>query len=323
MPNWTFRRTSIAMLLVWLGMGNPSFSQTANGGRDAFDFLKISPISRAVGVGGAYTALGDDVGSIYYNPAGLASILTSELNFTYLSLYQSINYEFIAFAYPVGEALPSVGGTVAVSANLLQPGSQQRTDDTGAVKGTFSSADSVFTLAYARAFGPSVHFGLSVNLIQQQIDTISSSLFDVNAGIVVFPPFDGMRIGLSLKNMGAQVAGFNLPFTLNGGISYRRYELFSEQDDGALTAEVTFPLQPIEDPVGVKVGGEYNFKWIGSRATLRAGYEFLDTSLNGVGLTLGAGYGLDLSGTVLFLDYAYAPADIFGGAHRLSLTTKF
>jgi hypothetical protein len=57
--------------------------------------------------------------------------------------------------------------------------------------------------------------------------------------------------------------------------------------------------------------------------TIRGGYTFLDTSLNGVGLTLGAGYGLDLSGTVLFVDYAYAPADIFGSAHRISLTTKF
>lgn len=323
MPNWTFRRTSIAMLLVWLGTGFPVFSQTANGGRDAFDFLKISPISRAVGVGGAYTALGDDVGAIFYNPAGLASVLTSELNFTYLSLYQSINYEFIAFAYPVEAALPSVGGTVAVSVNLLQPGSLQRTNDSGVTVGTFSSADSVFTFAYARAFGSNVHFGMSVKYIQQQIDTIQSALFDVDAGIVVLPPFDGMRIGISLKNMGAQASGFNLPFSLNAGISYRRYELFSEQDDGALTVETVFPLQPIEDQLGMRAGCEYNFKWVGSRATLRAGYTFLDNSLSGVGLTLGAGYGLDLTGTVLFFDYAYAPADIFGGAHRISLTTKF
>jgi hypothetical protein len=110
---------------------------------------------------------------------------------------------------------------------------------------------------------------------------------------------------------------------MNAGISYRRYELLSEQDDGALTAEVALPMQPIEDPAGVKVGAEYNFKWVGSRATLRAGYEFLDRSLNGIGLGVGAGYGLDFGGAVLFLDYAYAPADIFGNSHRISLTTKF
>jgi hypothetical protein len=317
------KRIIMTTLLLW-GVGIVSaYSQTDNGGRAAFDFLKISPISRAIGVGGAYTALGDDVGSIYYNPAGLASVLTNELNVTYLSLYQGFNYEFLAYAYPLGESLPSIGGTIALSAGLLQPGNQQRTNDFGVTTGTFSSGDQVFSLAYARAFGDRLHVGISANMIQQQIDTVSSSVFDMDAGIVVLPPFDGLRLGLSLKNIGSQVSSFNLPFTLNAGLSYRRYEIFSEQDDGALTAEVSFPLQPIEDPVGVKVGGEYDFKWVGSRATIRAGYEFLDSSLDGVGLALGAGYGLDFGGTVLFLDYAFAPADIFGDSNRISLTTKF
>ncbi len=321
------KKTSLVFILVPCFFSTlTAFGQTASGGRAAFDFLKISPISRAVGVGGAYTALGDDIGSICYNPAGLASLLTSELNVTYLSLYEGINYEFLAFAYPLGESMPDIGGTVALSASLLQPGSLPRTNDLGVTvngNATFASGDQVFSLAYARALGRYVHFGAVVNYIQQQVDTVASSLFDVDAGIVILPPLDGMRLGLSLKNMGAQESGFNLPFTLNTGISYRRYELFTGQDDGALTAEVAFPLQPIEDPVGVKVGCEYDFKWVGSRVTLRGGYEFLDTSLNGVGLTLGAGYGIDFGGAVLFLDYAYAPADVFGSSHRISLTTKF
>ncbi len=298
-------------------------AETSNGGRAAFEILKISPVTRAMALGGAYTAIGDDIGSIYYNPAGLASVLSNEFNVTYLSLYQGLNYEFLAYAYPVALGMPDLGGTIALGAGMLQPGSMQRTDDFGVTTGTFTSGDQVFSLAYAKNFGDTVHAGVAVNLIQQQIDTVSSSLFDVTAGIVVVPSFSGMRIGLSLKNLGAQSAGFDLPFTMNAGISYRRYELFSEQDDGALTAEVSMPLQPIEDPAGVKVGAEYNFKWVGSRATLRAGYEFLDTSLNGVGLGVGAGYGLDLGGAVLFLDYAFAPADIFGSSHRISLTTKF
>src|SRR5258708_31521333 len=112
MTDLKLKQTGIAVLIVWLGIISTGYSQTANSGRDAFDFLKISPISRAVGLGGAYTALGDDVGSIYYNPAGLASLLTSELNITYLSLYQSMNYESFSFAYPVGEVIPSFGGTL-------------------------------------------------------------------------------------------------------------------------------------------------------------------------------------------------------------------
>lgn len=317
------KRTGIALLSVWLGAMGPAFSQTANSGRTAFDFLRISPITRAVGVGEAYTALGDDIGAIYYNPAGLASLLTNELNVTYLSLYQGINYEFVAFGFPLKPSFGDMEGTIGIAANFLQPGSQQRTNDFGVTTGSFSSGDSAFTLSYARTLSKFVQAGISVKYLQQTIDIIQGSLFDVDAGIVVLPPFDGMRVGISLKDMGAQASGFNLPFNLNTAISYRRYELFSEQDDGALTAEAIFPLAPIEDKFGMRAGAEYNFKWVGSRATLRAGYTFLDKDLSGVGLTVGAGYGLDFTGTTLFLDYAFAPADIFGVTNRLSLTAKF
>lgn len=317
------KRTFFALVCLSLGLPGVSQAQISNAGRSAFDFLKISPISRAMGSGEAYTALGDDVGAIYYNPAGLASVLTNELNLTYLSLYQQMSYEFVAFATPLGEFAPSIGGVAAISVNLLQPGNMPRTNDAGVTVGTFSSGDSIFTLAYAHEISPAVHFGLSGKLMEQQIDTISSSLFSMDAGLIVLPPFDGMRVGISLKNLGAQESGFDLPFSLNTGISYRRYELFSEQDDGAISAEAIFPIKPIEDKVGMRIGLEYNLKWIGNRATLRGGYQFLDSSLNGVGPTVGAGYGLDFNGTVAFLDYAYAPDDIFGDTHRISLSTKF
>src|SRR5271154_3290070 len=109
------KRTGIAMLSICLGVMGPALSQTANSGRTAFDFLRISPVTRAVGVGEAYTALGDDVGSIYYNPAGLASLLTNELNVTYLSLYQSINYEFVAFGFPLKPSFGDMEGTIGIS----------------------------------------------------------------------------------------------------------------------------------------------------------------------------------------------------------------
>src|SRR5260221_6259450 len=147
-----------------------------------------------------------------------------------------MNYEFVAFGYPLGESMPSFGGTLAFSVNLIQPGNLSKTDDTGTVvngNGTFSGGDQVCTLAYARAIGSSVHAGFSVKLIQQQIDTFQTSLFDMDAGIVVLPPMDGMRIGFTLKNLGAQSSGFDLPFSLNAGISYRRYENFREHGEVA------------------------------------------------------------------------------------------
>ncbi|MBN1638193.1 MAG: UPF0164 family protein, partial [Ignavibacteriales bacterium] len=41
-------------------------------GTTAANFLKIGAGARAIGMGGAYTALSDDIYSVYYNPAGIA-----------------------------------------------------------------------------------------------------------------------------------------------------------------------------------------------------------------------------------------------------------
>ncbi len=285
--------------------------------------MKISPIARAVAVGESYTALGDDIGSIFYNPAGLASCLTSEFNFTYLKLYEGVNNEFIAFAYPLGPSVPKLGGVVAASVNLIQFGTEERTLNDGTVQGTFSSGDNQFTLAYAREFGSYVHAGLAAKVVRQQIDTVADSKFSLDGGVVVLPPFDGMRVGVSFRNLAGKSQGFDLPLGITTGISYRQYELFGYHGDGALTVEGDFAIKPIEDRTGMRAGLEYNYKWVGARATLRGGYKFLDTDVDGVGLTVGGGFGVDVGGTILFLDYAFAPNGDFDAAHRISLTTKF
>jgi hypothetical protein len=110
---------------------------------------------------------------------------------------------------------------------------------------------------------------------------------------------------------------------LTTGISYRKYQLFGYHGDGALSVEGDFAIKPIENRTGMRAGFEYNYKWIGGRASLRMGYKFLDVDVKGVGLTAGGGLGYDMGGTVMFLDYAYAPNGDFGAAQRISLSTKF
>jgi len=312
-----------AIILLVLAAAAPPVRASAVGGRSAFEFMKISPVTRAVAVGEAYAALGDDVGSVMYNPAGLASILTNELHFSYLMLYQDMNLEHIAFAYPLGQVAPKVGGTLAASVNLLQFGSMDRVDDNALVNGTFTSGNSAFSFAYARAFGEYVHSGINVKYIRQQIDVVKDSAFNADFGVVVLPPFEGLRIGVAARNLGGPVEGFDQPLVLNTGASYRMYELFSYHDDLCVSVEADIPIMPIEDRLGMRAGLEYDFKWVGHRVAVRGGYKFLDTDVDGVGLTAGGGYAVDIGGTIIYLDYAFMPAGDFGSSHRMSLMAKF
>jgi hypothetical protein len=315
-------RTIIRALII-LALGASSVysvhAQAADGGRASFEFLKISPVARAMGMGDAYTAAGDDVGSVFYNPAGLASCLTNEFNVTYMRLYQGIDDEFVAFAHPMG----ALGGVVAVSAHMTQFGSTTRTLNDGSANGTYTAGDSQYNIAYGRELTGFLHGGLTVKIIRQQIDTQTESKVALDGGVVVLPHFEGLRLGLSIRNLGGADEGFDLPMVLSTGISYRHYALFKPNDDGVLSVEGDYGLQPLESQRGVRVGAEYNYKWLGQRASIRMGYKFLDQDVSGVGFTAGAGYGFDMGGAVLFLDYAFAPEGEFGSTNRISLSTKF
>jgi hypothetical protein len=69
-------------------------------------FEELPTGARASGLGNAFTAIADDVYSIYYNPAGLAQLHRSEFTAYYAKLYSgltdgsSIGRSFVAYAHP-------------------------------------------------------------------------------------------------------------------------------------------------------------------------------------------------------------------------------
>ena len=52
-------------------------------GKSGFGFLKISPSARAAGMGDAFTAVANDVTTIFYNPAGLTNLNNFVFNFNH------------------------------------------------------------------------------------------------------------------------------------------------------------------------------------------------------------------------------------------------
>ena len=59
---------------------HPSALFSAGVGTTAGQFLRVGLGARAVGLGGAFSALADDVTAIYWNPAGLAQIENREVS---------------------------------------------------------------------------------------------------------------------------------------------------------------------------------------------------------------------------------------------------
>ncbi len=78
------------------------FSSQLFAGYYAGDFMLIGNGVRALGMGGAYSAVADDNSAIYWNAAGLAQIRKSELGLSHSFLYQNLAaYDNLNFCKPL------------------------------------------------------------------------------------------------------------------------------------------------------------------------------------------------------------------------------
>ncbi|MBI5244034.1 MAG: UPF0164 family protein, partial [Elusimicrobia bacterium] len=66
---------ALKLALILLLSAQAAWAETKTGAA----FLKIGTGARAEAMGGAYTAIADDVNALYYNPGGLAALKKSEL----------------------------------------------------------------------------------------------------------------------------------------------------------------------------------------------------------------------------------------------------
>lgn len=63
--------------------------------------LNYIPGTRAMGLGAAYTALSDDVSALFWNPAGLGTMIRQEVSCLYEKLYEGTTFWFLGYALPV------------------------------------------------------------------------------------------------------------------------------------------------------------------------------------------------------------------------------
>ena len=94
MKNSTYKLIIILIIFLLPGRGWGDFDDTGLG-------------ARAIGLGGAYTALADDIYALYYNPAGLAALSKAQCATEYGKLYMgldddsNISRSFLGYGHPI------------------------------------------------------------------------------------------------------------------------------------------------------------------------------------------------------------------------------
>ncbi len=352
------RNQSIRNAAVWLAalsLAAAAFGQKPyRRGTTAANFLEIGYGSLGSAMGDAAVASVQDLSSVYWNPAGLALMRQSGVQFVMQPWIAGINSTYAS----AGLVLPRLG-TFAVGFYQMDYGREAVTtmefqEGTGE---HYTAADYCVSLSYGRRLAQWFAFGASAKMVNQRIWHETGTAFALDLGVRVNTQFfsptgdrgDGLSIGMSISNYGTRLKydGMDLlqpidpdPYThgeydnVEGQYKTQGWEL-------PLMFRIGFALHPIVSEIqrltvavdalhpnnnqeSVNVGGQYTLSLTGlGDFYVRGGYKALFMQQSQYGPTFGAGLVMRMPGVSFKLDYAYRSLGILGNPSCYSFGIMF
>ena len=282
-------------------------------------FENLGVHSRVIGLGGAFTGVGDASYTVFYNPAGLINVKGFEISSTYNQLFTGLDDELYYLTFSSTVPLWKFGD-LGAGLTHLKAGAWQ---------------ENILILSYAKDIG-NLGVGGSFKLLRwsaqaalgEKAQSYLGFTFDAGLFYSIYQVFGNgiMRFGAVAQDITQPNISINgsddakLPMKLSFGISYY-----------SPTYDYMFAIDGVkeEDNYLLKFGAEFlgmktKVYGIESGFYLRGGYNgivnespFKQNSLNG-------GFGVFINR--LKIDYAYVShiqITGLGGGHKISLTYQF
>ncbi len=340
-------RKYVVILIILIVLPGLLFADIfAKTGTAGLQFLKIGVGARALGMGEAYTAVTDDISSIYWNPAGLALKEQDQVMFSHTAWVAGINYEFVAFS-----KVTSLG-TFGVSTALLHMDYMDVTEEEifGPTGEEFTCYDFMAGITYANEFTDKFSFGTNIKFVREKLDEFAVNGIAVDIGSLYNTGWKNLTIGMAIKNFGPDLE-YEVDDDGDGLLNEDPFDLLDNDGDGLIDEDRDeFPFKiPMGFSLGVamdiyardnqlllasiqldncvdrqetyNVGMEYK---IGT-FKIRSGYQ-----LNYDELSYSAGFGWTIPTSIAVIDIDYSYTDMgdltesfFKSPQRLTLKLSF
>lgn len=307
---------SIIILLSCMVI-SPVHAQEKNGSYGGA-FLRIPVGARAIGMGGAFTAIANDATATYWNPAVLDRELGFQLTVTHAIMSLDRRHNFLGMVVPAGNL-----GTLGFSVNLFGIQRIERRDPLGNPTGEFSDSETAFAISYGKGVGTLLYIGGTAKYIVHtlaeyratgygydvgiflnlgEVLSVGAVIQDINTRVMWDTANETKEYFSPRIRMGMAITPAFMPVTLSGEIS--RMAEHGLKFQGSFTQNMAYQL-----------GMEYRpFSTI----ALRGGYYEGE-------LALGGGLQFDVSDMNIHVDYALTPSSRLDSqpVHQIALSISF
>lgn len=309
----------------------PSFGSSRTG-TTGFQFLKIAPDARSVGMGGSMLAITDDVGALYWNPAGITKTDTQKLH---LQLSQTLYFGDVDMSYIGLVHQVSKQTFLGASLTYLSTGPMDVTNEfqpfgTGQ---TFNANDLAVAVSLGRILTDNFSFGITGKYIRESFAEIHADNAVIDFGFQY-------EVGVAHTRFAVGVANFGFNTEPSGTLSVQTLEgLDTIQNFEKIGVPAVFRIGIAWDPVKTAMNrltaaGQLNhptdnnetynlgveYAW---RNTMfcRTGYEF---GLDEHGIpNFGFGVRFKRNFGMLQFDYGFEDKSRLGSVHRLTFSASF
>ncbi len=296
-----------AWLLVFVFTMFVGSSLIAGTGASSGDFLKISAYSRGMAMGGAWVAVAEGTGALYYNPAGIGRKGAGELSVSHSELLQDLKLENFSIAYPLRN-----GSGIGLGVSYLGYGSIAGYDVSGNATGDVSAYSLLLAIGLSQHINSNLSLGVVIKPVFERLGGYSAHTVTTDIGLIA--DLGQFSFGAQVANWGGSVKfvddKISLPTAFRAGIAYR-----------TLGASSVISLGGSRDGEGLYAlssGIEYHYN---QNLTLRSGYSSTLQSQNNAGDGISFGVGLNMQS--IGVDYSYRPSGSLEGTHQLTASYRF
>lgn len=298
---------------VFLLLVNVSFAQQ----QYTYDFLNLNVDARSSAMAGSFIAVGNDVNSIFYNPAGLATLTGKQASVGFFKYLLDINSGNAAYSQKYKNL-----GYFGVGIRYMNYGSFEKYDENFVNQGTFGASELALSLGYANKYKKNIDYGASVKFIYSSIEEYNSVGLALDLGGIYHFEND-LNVAISILNLGTQIKKYNgksekLPLDIRVGFNKRLDYLPLTINIGLCNLADDYD-KFYERFKNIIIGGEFV---LNDYMLLRLGYNNAQRQNFKTGTSASIGgfsAGIGFKYLTYKFDYSFNSLGNIGGAHRINL----